>query len=101
MGLVDPFQPDRAVPKNNLNRSLPTISHPQKTKPNQSKDEDYYSKKLEKYDFANNKNNIGKNCCDSFWWVLVSAIIFAIGAYVSKHLLMSWPYFKSNPKYYY
>ena len=86
MGLVDPMQPNRAVVNNTIDHSLPTIAHPQKKNANKPKDEDYYAKKLEKYDFANNKHNIGKNCCDSFWWVLVSAIIFAIGAYVSKLL---------------
>jgi hypothetical protein len=100
IGLVDPIQPNRTVPKNTIHGSLPTIAHPQKKKANKPMDEDYLAKKLEKYEQTygrSNKHNNGKNCCDSFWWVLVSAIIFAIGAYVSKPLLIFYPNFKWNP----
>ena len=83
-GFVDPMQPNRVVTKTAIDRSFHTSDNPQKKKPKKTKDEEYYRKKLTKYDFANNKNNTGKNCCDHFWWVIVSAIIFGIGAYVSR-----------------
>ena len=37
---------------------------------------------IHKWDFVNNKHNIGKNWCDNFWWFIISCIIFGMGAYV-------------------
>ena len=40
-----------------------------------------------KWDFVNNKHNIGKNWCDNFWWLIISVIIFGMGAYVRYEVI--------------
>ena len=68
---MDPIAPITNQPKSNDQPQSQSVK-PQKTT----------ATKHPKWDFVNNKHNVGKNWCDNFWWLIISVIIFGMGAYV-------------------
>ena len=56
-------------------------------RPKSNSSDDFKEYRHPKWDFVNNKHNIGKNWCDNFWWLIISVIIFGMGAYVRNDVL--------------
>ena len=74
---MDPIAPVTNQPKSN--DSPPAQSSKYKQFGETSSCEKHHHPK---WDFVNNKHNIGKNWCDNLWWLIISVIIFGMGAYV-------------------
>ena len=71
---MDPIAPITNQPKSNDQPQSQSVPRP---KPHHHP----------KWDFVNNKHNTGKNWCDNFWWLVISVIIFGMGAYVRYDLI--------------
>ena len=81
---MDTVQPNKkqynGLPQNHNDKRLSTPLKPEGDK----RTSNLPKTKKEFGSFITSDKNKGKSQCDNFWWVLISFIIFAVGAYVSK-----------------